>query len=497
MAKKLARKKSRRKKKVTVKPKKLYRDIKDVEGLKSKRDLSDVHPAPIRAKESASIRSKPIGKTGVNMSGGLIYESRLRNFQGTQRNVVIQEMRTTDSLIYAVLSAFTLLGSSAPKTIEPGGPETVDDDAAEFVDGLFDDMSLSWPETLSSIYTFIPFGFSPLEINFKMRFGERETGREAERMRLSSMFDDGRIGWSSLAHRAQDTISKWEVDEDSGDILGFRQQVSNSGTETEVIPIEKMLLFRTSAEKNNPQGWSLLEPAYRDWFMKRHFEEMEGIGVKRDLTGMVRMKVPKEMNIWSAANVTQRNEHEEFVARIERDEMEGIVIPDDYDVDLIKSGGQRQVDMDKLVARKNLMIAFTALADFLLVGHEKIGSFALSTNKVKLFMMALRGYQVMIENQVNRKAIPQIIRLNNIPVTLPPKIRMGVVEELQVLEVIEALEKLAGVGAQIFPNDPLLRSLFDRLGLPEPEEDALELEPRIPVDTTKAEDIDEPEEIEE
>ena len=50
--------------------------------------------------------------------------------------------------------------------------------------------------------------------------------------------------------------------------------------------MEKCLLFRTQTHKNNPEGRSILRNAYRSWYFKKRIEEIEGVGIERDLAGI-------------------------------------------------------------------------------------------------------------------------------------------------------------------------------------------------------------------
>jgi hypothetical protein len=58
------------------------------------------------------------------------------------------------------------------------------------------------------------------------------------------------------------------------------------------IPIEKMLLFRTTVQRNNPEGRSMLRTAYRPWRNKKRIEEIEGVGIERDLAGLPMARIP-------------------------------------------------------------------------------------------------------------------------------------------------------------------------------------------------------------
>jgi hypothetical protein len=104
---------------------------------------------------------------------------------------------------------------------------------------------------VSESLSMLPYGFAPHEIVYKRRLGEqkRDSGKP------SSEYDDGKIGWAKLALRGQDTILKWFFDEE-GNVTGLTQQPWFGGLID--IPIEKLLLFRPRAWKNNPEGYSIL-----------------------------------------------------------------------------------------------------------------------------------------------------------------------------------------------------------------------------------------------
>ena len=96
------------------------------------------------------------------------------------------------------------------------------------------------------------------------------------------------------------------------------------------IPVEKLLLFRTKSRKGNPEGRSILRNAYRDWYFKRRIQEIEGIGIERDLAGFPVLTAPESMDIWNtedAEMVAARAQAERIVQNIRRDSLEGLVMP--------------------------------------------------------------------------------------------------------------------------------------------------------------------------
>lgn len=101
------------------------------------------------------------------------------------------------------------------------------------------------------------------------------------------------------------------------------------------IPIEKALLFRTSARAENPEGRSILRNAYLPWDRKTKIEIIEAIGVERDLVGIPIAWVPAEIAS-AAAGTKQREIYDKWrqmVTRVRRDEQEGLVLPLEYDPD--------------------------------------------------------------------------------------------------------------------------------------------------------------------
>jgi hypothetical protein len=92
------------------------------------------------------------------------------------------------------------------------------------------------------------------------------------------------IGWRKFAPRAQESILYWIWDDEGG--LQGAVQLAAPDYKTIPISIDRLLLFRTTSLKNNPEGRSILRNCYRPWFFKRRIEEVEGIGIERDLCGI-------------------------------------------------------------------------------------------------------------------------------------------------------------------------------------------------------------------
>jgi hypothetical protein len=408
-----------------------------------------------------------IGSSGLRRSGGYINEEFLAQLQGIKGFKVYREMRDNDPVVGAMLYAIDKVITRLEWRVEGEDERT-----AMFVDEALNDMSDSWDATLQNILSMLVYGWSFHEIVYKVRRGPTGDAR------THSRYNDSRIGWRKWPVRAQETLDEWMLDEKGG-IRGMEQMDPSTGSQGLVrIPIEKALLFRTSTNRNNPEGYSLLRNAYRPWFYKRRIEEIEAIGIERDLAGLPIAYVPPEF-LSSTASPQQKavlQSITQIVQNVKRNEQEGIVFPSAYDeqgnrifdLHLLSASGGRQFDTGAVIQRYDHRIAMSLLSDFLLLGSDRVGSFALGTAKVDLWTLAVDSIAKSIAEVVNQHAIPRLLKLNAMRTDKLPELRYGQVSSIELSEVADYVNKLAQAGV-LLPDRDLelhLRSLAD---LPEPE----------------------------
>lgn len=436
-------------------------------------------PARIASLGNARV-TVPIGTSGLRMMSGVLYEEFVPALQFLPRRIeVFREMSSNDATVGAVLMAIEMLIRGVEWVVEPATEDPADLPAAEFVQECMEDMSETWDDTVSSILSFLPMGFSLHEEVYKYRRGRAE-GSD------SSKFDDGRLGWRSLSGRAQETVQRWGFDE-LGDFTHV-EQLAPPDYQLRTIPANRLLLFRTRVNKANPEGQSILRTAYVPWYRKRRIEEVEGIGVERDLAGLPVAEVPMEMLDANAPASTKANLDllKVLVRNIKRDAQEGVIFPrvfDEngnklYELSLLSTGGRRQFDTNAIVTRYDQKIAMSVLADFLMLGQGKSGSWAMSESKTRLFAVAIGAWLESIAQVFNRDAIPRLLRLNAFDVSRGfPWLTHGDIEDIDLDKLGEFINKLSGAGMPLFPDDELERHLRTRATLPPKSEDA---EPVVP-----------------
>lgn len=412
-----------------------------------------------------------IGVSGLTQFSGYIAEEQLAELAYSKWRLVLKNMLANDPVICSLNTVIEMLARQVSWKVTAKEDSSEAEQIAKFYEEcLFEDMEMTWQETLSEIITFLQWGWSYHEIVYKRRNGDRP-GR-----RMDSKFTDGRIGWRKFAGRSQDSLDRWEFDgEDCA--IAMVQRSNNSG-EQFTIPVEKALHFRTTASKNNPEGRSMYRGAYRPWYFKSRIENIEAIGVERDLAGLPVMYVPENIMKTSATAVetSLRNTLAETLQKIRRDESEGVMMPslmDDkghklFELQLLSTGGKRQFDTNQIINRYDQRILMTGLADFLLLGSQKVGSYALSTDKTQIFSTALEGHLDSICEKFNNEAIPDLARLNALNPELLPKLEHGQVDKISLLELCEAVSKMSGSGVMF--SDEQQAWLTGQAGMPgEPE----------------------------
>jgi hypothetical protein len=419
-----------------------------------------------------------IGSTGLRQYGGYIQEEFLTELSGARWARAIQEM-SVDPTITGILFAIQMLIRQTPWSVVPFSDAQADKDAAAFVESCIHDMRESWAMTLAEILSFLPWGYAPMEVVYKVRGGEVHTPDDTPDSLRSSQYDDGKIGWACWSIRSQDTIQQWDFDAD-GAAVAFLQIAPPSYLPARV-PLAKCLHFRTSSRKANPEGVSMLRGVYRPWYFKKRIENIEGIGVERDLAGLPVAKVPAallsaERTAEEAAAYTAIKN---IVTNIRRDEQEGVVWPGDrdehgnalYELTLLSTGGARQFDTGKIVERYDSRIAMSVLADFILIGHQQVGSYSLVSSKTSLFATALGAWLDTICATINAR-IPELLRFNGLDPKQAPKLTHGDVEKLDMGQLGEFIKSLTAASAgQLFSGtagERLWRYLLDQAGLPTP-----------------------------
>jgi len=417
------------------------------------------------AARQAGVSLIEIGRSGLCYAGGQILEEQLRDLQGL-RGIQQYTAMIHDDVAGAVLFAIDQLARQVSWRVEPASQEPDDLERADFVQSCLDDLSVSWKDTVSEALTMLPYGWSYLETIYKRRGGDVVDPTRR------SKFTDGKIGLRKLAGRAQDSLVEWRFD-DAGGIQAMVQAPAPIYRRVE-IPIDKALLFRTTAAKGNPQGRSIFRTAFIPWRYKVRLREIEAIGIERSSAGFpvitLNENAPDVFNPNDPDAAVLLARLEKIVRNVRVDEQMGLVLPKWATFSFVASASRQSLEVGAVIARYDARIAMTALADFILIGHEQVGSFALTNTKTELFGTAMEGFLDVIAETVNRHLMPRLMRLNGWPTDRLPTLAHGDVARPDLTELGNFIVQLAGAGMPLFPAPELERALLAAAKLPLPDE---------------------------
>ncbi len=425
-----------------------------------------------------------MGNSGLRQFSGWVREEYQQELVGRQGARAYREMQDGSATIGGILFAIRATMRKVEWRVVPPKDTPDAQEKAEFVESLMDDMTHTWDDFVDEQLSMMTYGYAPHEIVYKRRLGlkpgadPKKPGHDLPK----SKYDDGLIGWRRIPLRGQDTVLKWFFDE-NGVPKGVTQQPYTGALID--LPIEKMLLFRTSAHKNNPEGRSPLRNAYRAWFFSKRVEEQEAILFER-LNGVPVIRVPpsliEQAKAGNAEAVAQMQYFKMMATNIRINEQMGIVLPSQpwegtngamstmlqYDMELVTPEATRSaVKSNEVILRYNTDMMTTVMADFLSLGHSARGTQALATSKTDMFFQAIEGFLNSNAAVCNRFGLSRIWDLNGFDEELMPKIEPDLAQRIDLDVLSNYVLRLSQSGMPMFPNGDLSSYLLDAAGLPD------------------------------
>jgi len=359
-----------------------------------------------------SISTTPIGNFGLSHHAGYINEELHPKLRGRTAMRIYEEMATNSPVISAALFSIEGFLRRVKWRVDPASDTPRAVEAADFITSCMHDMEQSWEEVIAEALTMLPYGFALGEVVYKYR-----RGADSKSPRFNSRYKDNKIGWRCIALRKQTTIERWDIDDD-GYIHGCWQDQEKG---TAYLPISHCVLYRTSTVGNNPEGRSLLRGAYRPWYFNKRLEEVEAVGMVRSLVNLPRFEIPARFMSPNATPEEKavRREYEKMASLISKDQLTGLVLPSErdesdkptgYRFTLVGASGA-QLATDPVIRRYDARQMMTLAAEFMLLGSEKTGSFALAAEKSSNFKVALERFASIIRNEL-QKQINKLLRIN-------------------------------------------------------------------------------------
>ena len=413
-----------------------------------------------------------LGVAGDNTRTGQIRADEfIPELRGKNAIRKYREMRDNDSTIGAVMYAAEQVLRDVKLKVEPANDTEEAKREADFVESIFDDMDHSLDDHIAESLSSLSYGFAWFEVVYKRRVGP--TKRSPKK---NSKYTDGRLGVRKIACRAPWTVSRFDVEDKSGDVLGIYQDVGY-GSGKHYIPTTKSLYYRTTVLNGDPSGRSILRNAYSSYVYLNNLQSIEAIAVERELAGIPVARIPSEY-LSSDASAAQSGfvgNLQQILRDVKFNEQGYIITPSDtypdkdgsptnirlVDIELMSSNGNRNVDIDPIVRRYQHDIARSVLSEFLMLGGGNNGSYALSKSKTDLFLRALESYIQAIVDVLNKQLVERLWQLNGLNYDLMPCIKAGDVAPHDLREIAAFLRNLNGADINVSDHPEVIQDLMD------------------------------------
>lgn len=328
-----------------------------------------------------------------------------------------------------------------------------DDPDLELVNEAWDNLSHSWNDHISDAMLMPFYGW----VTFTNQY---------ERV-------NGRMLWRKFKFLQHDTHQWWNFADDGG--LESLQQIPYLWPDP--IPVARMLIYRFRHNGGNPEGESILRPAWIPFYYGSSLEEIRAIGYERHAAGMPMIKMPMGAN--GEDGSTDLTTAQKMARNIRVDEQGAIIVPPPlgegehmrWDVSLM-SAGNAQVFMalNSTIGEYDQKVLMSVLAQFIILAINNVGSQAKAETDVSFFTMAVNAVADSIGETFTKYAVNRLLKLNgreegHIKLEHSPA---GDVDTDTFIELIKAI----GGKVNWTPEDEIqLRSIF---GMPEKTVDEIE-----------------------
>jgi len=399
-----------------------------------------------------------LGVSGRNTyTGDIRADEFLQELRGKRAIQKYREMRDNNAIVGSIMYAVEQTLRDVKIAVKPADDSPVAKQEAEFLQSVLDDMDHSLDDHISESLSYLTYGFSWFEVVYKRREGDFRSPKK------NSKYEDGRIGIKKIAIRAPWTVEGFEVDQQTGEILGMYQEAVWGKTPS-MIPVEKSVYYRTTSLNNDPSGRSVLRNAYVSYQYLNKIQSYEAIAIERELHGVPVGRMPAEYMSSDASDdqANLRGQFERILRDLKNNEQGYALLPSDLyvdsdgkptsqrlmDIELITANGSRSIDIDPIVKRYQHDIARSLMAEFLMLGSSS-GSYALSKTKTDLFLRSLESYINTIVDALNKQLVERLWQLNGLPWDTMPKLVAGDVAPHDLREIASFLRNLNGAGIEV------------------------------------------------
>ena len=418
------------------------------------------------ARGRRNITETEVGNTGLNLRGvrGKVEENISKLWKGKNKKEFISEMRLNDPYVNAWINAKNAIALKPDWVIQPRNPE--DSKSKEYADlisnMLFNDMATTFNSFVLNSITMAEYGFAISEIVLKKRQGKTDNPM------TTSLYNDGLFGVAKLSPRWQNSITKWDID-NNGNIENVYQRSDDFDTTDIKMPYKKILHFVMNGYNGNPEGESVLRGTFASYYNKKNIERIQRETFERGFTGILDIQVPprymsKKYN--TPEGVEMMRVIDAFLRNVKQGKEAGIIRPasKDFNIELIQGKTGTGLDPDKMIDRYNTEIVMCLLSDSFM-GKSKVYQGASGEQtKTKIYKSFIGIILDEIKEQINKKLIPLLFNINNLDTEYMPYLDYGNLDDLDLQAVSWFIQSVAkNCGPLMTPTYELNNFLLEKL----------------------------------
>lgn len=276
--------------------------------------------------------------------------------------------------------------------------------------------------------------------------------------------------------------------------------VVNKLSTNQEVSGDKVLFFRIEPDSDFPLGKSLLYGAYTAWKTKKILQEYEAIGVAKNLSGVLDIKVPSDYinkyfsepnsdegiyisNLLSQAEMLHAGKGS-YILSASDTNANGVRL---FEITTVGGGGgnAQNYNVGQAINRYNQEIQLSLQTSVLSLGAEGGGSFALSDNSTYLMTLFIENIRSVIANEF-KKALKLAFTLNNLSTERIPVLTFDKIEPLNWEEFTRGWQRLLQSGG-VTPTEGLEAFLRERGEAPEADYDKVLRNPKTVEDNERTE----------
>ena len=411
-----------------------------------------------------------MGVAGTAVWGGYVQvKEKSPDWVGRQKYVTSTELAVNTAIVSAGVHYFLNLVAYPKWNIRPSDDD--DEEAialAEFVENVFSHMTSPWYKIVrrAAMYRFHGFGI------------QEWTALKRK---------DGLIGFKDIEARPQHTIEQWDVDVD-GTVLGMWQRSPQTG-QLLGIPRKKVLYLVEDTLTDSPEGMGMFRHMADSYNRLKQLQELEIRAYERDLRGIPIGRAPisrinqaVSQNIITSADAQQMiNDMRAMVQLQVKQSDTGLVLDSipyfsqaadgeqvsavpQWGFDLLSGAGVGYGEIASAIDRVQREMARIMGIEHLMMGDVG-GNRSLAEDKSRNLYLIANSVLKYIVSQADKDILNVLWKLNGFPMSKKPLIKAEDVTFKNADAITSALGKLAQAGATLAPNDPVVNSVREILGV--------------------------------